>query len=893
MKIRHGLPAGAPSHQNNQGIILEHVNKKKIVLAIGLALSAYGAAHADQPSSTPVQTQQQGEAGPARRSQPYPQAPAVQLLPATPLPFLAPRPQDQVSGLKWGSFVVYPEVSLSGLYDDNIYATPTNTVHDWVTIISPAVSVKSAWSKNMLNFRAGTDIDRYHSYSSEDTADYWANVDGRYDLSANANVYAGGGFSRNHEDRATPDAVLNSTKPTLYTETRGYVGAYRRLGRVALRVGGTYEKLDYNNGVTDTGTPINNNDRDRTLTALGGRLSYSFAPGYDLFGQAATDTRRYVQYYDDSGYHRDSDGYRVALGGSVNLAKRLTGEAYVGHLLQNYSDARLADVSAPYFGGEIKWFATPQTTATGFVDRSVEETTLAGSSSSLDTTVGARIEHWVAPRLKVNVRAAYIHSDFQGYDLTDGAYRVDKLLDAGAGLRYDVSRYVYVGADYRFLRRESNVPDGNYYRNQIMFTVGSQFAPLKSFAEGGALASAARAPTGIGGFYAGVQAGYGGLNTTLFSPRGNSGTLTSDFGDSAAVGGVFAGYGLEFNPWYLGLELEGDNGNLEWNHNHYPNERVFGTQSGASYGISARLGYVLPGGMLYGRAGLVRTDFHTTYSPSSGVSFAQDNTQNGRRYGLGAEVWAAGNAFWRLDYTYTNYNGYVMDYQTGADDFRNREGLFRLGLGWHLGADRKSRPAPPRPDYSGFYGGVQVGHGALTTALNAYHGNDGTNLSAGYGGFGVTSGVFAGYGHTWGKVYAGLELEAEASNAAWAHERVTSGGGRTYSVRKNGGYGGALRVGYVLSGGALLYGRYGLQDTTFHTIYKQGNSSPYDENNRLRGRRFGVGVELPASRNMFWRVDYTYTKYPALDFTTAAGNPDVVGMDTVESLFRLGLLYRF
>lgn len=867
-------------------------SKKKLVAALGLAFAAFRPAYADQPSSPPVQTQQGGEGGPAKRLQPFPQAPVVKLLPTTPLPDLVPRAEPQTRGLKWGSFVVYPEISLSGLYDDNIYATPTNPVQDWVTVISPSVSIKSAWSKHMLNFSAGADIDRYRTHTTEDAADYWANVDGRYDFSPTANVYAGGGVSRNHEDRATPDAILNSRNPTVYTETRGYVGAFRRLGRVALRLGGTYEKLNFDNGITDAGVPINNNDRDRTLTALGGRASYTLVPGYDLFAQAATDTRRYAQYYDDNGYHRDSDGYRVAVGGSVNLAKRLTGEAYVGHLLQNYSDARLQDVSAPYFGGEIKWFADPQTTVTGFVDRSVEETTLAGSSSSLDTTVGGRIEHWLQPRLKLNVRAAYIHSDFQGYDLTDGAYRVDKLLDAGIGLRYDVSRYVYVGADYRFLRRESNVLDGNYTRNQIMFTVGSQFAPLKSF-EGGALTGALRTPTGIGGFYGGLQAGYGGLNTTLFSPRGNSGTLTSDFGDSAAVGGVFAGYGFEFNPWYLGLELEGDNGNLAWNHSHYPNERVFGAQSGASYGVSARLGYVLPGGMLYGRAGVVRTDFHTTYSPSSGLSFAQDNTQNGRRYGLGVEAWAAGNAFVRLDYTYTNYDSYVMDYQTGADDFRNREGLFRLGLGWHFGADRKSRPAPPRPDYSGFYGGVEVGHGALTTSLEAYHGNDASNLLAGYGGFGVTPGVFAGYGHAWGRVYAGLELEAEASNAAWAHERVTSGGGRTYSLRKNGGYGASLRAGYVLAGGGMLYGSYGLQDTSFHTIYIQGNSSPYDENSRSRGRRFGVGVELPAAQNVFWRAEYTYTKYPALDLTTAAGKPDTVGMDTVESLFSIGMLYRF
>ncbi|HVC50107.1 MAG TPA: outer membrane beta-barrel protein [Burkholderiales bacterium] len=869
-------------------------SKKKIALAVGIAFSVFNTSYADQPNSAPVQSQQGGNTG-GQLQEKLPKKILIQPLPLPVPPYAQARPEQDTGEIRWGTFKVSPGISVSELFDSNIYATPNNEVQDWVTIVSPSISIKSAWTKHMLNFSAGADIDQYANYSAEDTADNWANIDSRYDFSSNANIYAGIGISRNHEDRSTPDAVLNSKYPTFFTETQGYVGAYRKFKKIAVRLGSTYQKLDFSNGITDTGLEINNNVRNRNLTSLGGRISYSITPTYDLFAQGTTDIRQYQMYFDNYGYHRDSNGYRAAIGGGINFSKRLNGEVYVGHLLQNYKDSRFQDVNAPYFGGEIKWFKTPQTTISGFIDRSVEETTLTGSSSSLDTTIGGRVEHWIQPRLKLNMHLGYTRSVFQGYDITDSAFRVDKLLDAGIGLRYDLNRYIYLGGDYQFLRRESNVLDGNYYRNQVMITIGSQFLPLKSLNTANSTQVVSPHSYRSDGAYVGIQTGYGSTSTALFGQRGSNGTLAADFGNKGIVNGIFAGYGINFNPWYLGIELNGNVSNLNWNHNHLPNQRIFNVEQQNSYGISGRLGYVLDSGMIYGRVGLAQTDFYTTYTLDNGVTFTQNNGQYGRRYGFGTEAWAGGNAFWRLDYTYTTYDNYDVNYLTGVDSFHNRETLFQLGFGWHLGAHENHPPKAQEIHYSGFYMGLQAGQDMLNTYVNAFHGEDNSTLLANYGASGINSGVFGGYGHAWHQVYLGFEINAEASNAIWQQNRVTSGsGGRDYSVRERGGYGGALRLGYVMNEGSLLYFHYGLESSTFETNYNRGPNYPYDENNRLRGKRFGVGVELPLGSNLFWRMEYDYTHYPDLNFKTAQpGNPDIVNISNSDNLYRIGLLYRF
>jgi opacity protein-like surface antigen len=117
-----------------------------------------------------------------------------------------------------------------------------------------------------------------------------------------------------------------------------------------------------------------------------------------------------------------------------------------------------------------------------------------------------------------------------------------------------------------------------------------------------------------------------------------------------------------------------------------------------------------------------------------------------------------------------------------------------------------------------------------------------------------------------------------------------------------GSYGGALRVGYVLGNGALLYGRVGVVQTRFNTIYEKGNGTGawIDQSDTLGGTRIGVGAEIPASESAFVRMDYSFTRYgDSISFVTTNGvgsgtpNPDDMTFKNYESLFRLGFGFRF
>lgn len=876
--------------------------------------SVWGAPPATPP--VPVQNQnaantQQGAGTSATAISPF-----LANRPVTPAP---PSRQTEFPGIPWGSFLVFPELSLTATHDDNIYAerpyaaSRTYVTEDVVYTLSPALALKSNWTRHALNFDAGGDFDRYANHDTENVNDYWLGFDGRYDLSPTTNVFGGARHARDHEDRSTPGSDVTQVEPTRYDHDEAHLGLAHAFGAFRLRLGGTYDRYDYKDGVLGSGALSDNDYRDHNLGSLGVRLGYVLSSRYELFGQVATDNRRYDNPINGRAFNRDSDGSRAAVGMKFILPlQHVSGEAFAGVMRQNFDYGGFSDVSKPYFGALTVWRPTTQLTATGFIDRSLEETTVTDgvtyASSSIDTTYGFEVERRLTSKLSVSGRAAYTRSTFNHFD------RLDKIIDAGAGLRYYVLPNVYLGADLRIVDRASSDIAAQYSRNQVMASIGYTPARNRDYAiipeqEAGA-PEAPHAQGQFSGFYLGAQLGHGALTTSTWGPRGGGGVDAADMGSFGTSYALFGGWGTEIaSAWYLGVELDGGDSNADWYHRkNKPDSVTVSADKDSSIGLSLRTGYLLDGGMLYGKLGKVRTDFHTYYTENlypSGA-FDKDHTETGTRIGLGLEIPASRNLFVRTDYSVTRYGSYDVPYQSGAgpttittEAFKTGDAVFSLGLGWRFGGQRPAVATRPASGLRGLYMGASLGHGTLGTQLTGTH-DIGAGDYAFTGDFartGFTGGVFAGYGHTHNQIYVGLELEAEAANFGWEHERTTGGaGGRDFAAEKRGGYGGSLRVGYVLPNGSLLYGRIGQVQTRFNTIYNRGSNSAkwVNRSDSLDGTRVGVGAEIPASRNVFVRMDYSYTRYnDPVHFVTEQTNPDNMSFDNVESMARLGLGYRF
>ena len=388
------------------------------------------------------------------------------------------RPDYDPTGIRRGSFVFFPRGSLQVQYDDNIYATDRNPKDDLITILSPALAVRSDWTNHALNFDANYTVGMYAAQQNELFMDYAFSVDGRLDITRNSSLSGALAVSHEHEERGSPDEVFGR-EPTEFTVYTAQAGYFHRFNRVTALLESTFNRLDYRDvaaGTSTTGVPanfvipttggqVNNDDRDRNEYDLVGRVGYEIQPGYEAFVRGAFNWRDYIQRADDLGFRRDSRGYRVETGARLDLTGIVFADIFAGYLSQNYDDPRLPTVNGWLAGLTGYWNVTGLTTVTASVNRRVSETTQPGASGALDTDFGVNVDHELRRNVILSAGARYANSDYQGFN------REDDLYSASLGATYLVNRNAQIRAAYTHTTRDSNRANLDYSRNIVLLTL--------------------------------------------------------------------------------------------------------------------------------------------------------------------------------------------------------------------------------------------------------------------------------------------------------------------------------------------------------------------------------------------------------------------------------------
>jgi len=379
----------------------------------------------------------------------------------------APRPDYEASGVRVGGFIVSPSLDIGITHDTNIYATDTDEKSATIGIIAPAVTVKSGWSNHALGFSASAEIGRYSKHSSENYEDYRLGADGRVDISRETMFNLAATYDKGHEERGSADAV-NGAKPTETTTEAATIGLTHSVGRLSTEFSLGAQDLEFDNVLTSLGTTINNHDRNRDIVEGMIRADYEFSPGYSAFVLGALNKRDYDDAVDDNGFNRDSDGYRLRAGARINLTGVVFADVYVGYLKQDYKDAALKTAKGSQLGLAGIWNVTQLTTVKADLGRAINETTVTGASSTLDTAGTVTVDHEMLRNLLLRATAGYTKSSFEG------TTRKDKLWDLGFGATYKMNPNLHLSADYSYKNRDSNVALTDYDRSQIMLRLKLQ-----------------------------------------------------------------------------------------------------------------------------------------------------------------------------------------------------------------------------------------------------------------------------------------------------------------------------------------------------------------------------------------------------------------------------------
>lgn len=368
-------------------------------------------------------------------------------------------------GVRMGSFLLFPELSVEGVYDDNLFLSTSNSRADWALVLNPSLRVRSDWSRHSLTATLSTERSYHERFTGENEETYAAGVTGRLDIRRDTNLAAAANYSQFPEDRSDTDFPSGAIeRPTERNRDASLEGNHG-FNRVTLTLRGELFEEDFDDGTTLGGAVINNDDRDVVERRVTGRAAYEFMPDVAAFAQASVNERIFAESFDDDGTRNGSSGYDMQGGVSFQLTGKLTGEFSAGYTSQTPDDITLSVIDGLILNAGLEWQASGLTTVRLDAASSVEETTQAGSSGSIVRSADVSIEHRLRSHILLGTSLGYEREEFSGSDIVDEEIRL------GLSGEYNFTRSVALTAAYSHLESFSSTPDSDYSVNKVRLGV--------------------------------------------------------------------------------------------------------------------------------------------------------------------------------------------------------------------------------------------------------------------------------------------------------------------------------------------------------------------------------------------------------------------------------------
>jgi hypothetical protein len=379
-----------------------------------------------------------------------------------------PRPEYDPLGIRYEGFYFYPKWTQTEVFDDNIFAVPSGTTADLISIFSPAFQVRSDFNQHAVSVGGRADLGRYMINPSENYDDWAFFADGRIDVTRDAGLVGAATFARRHEERGSPDDV-DGKHPTEFYAFAPSIGGYYQLNRISIRTEASLTRYDYEDVSTSDGDIIDQDDRDRTEYNGGARFGYEIVPNYEAFLRGTFNNRVYNDKTDTSGFRRSNHGFAIDVGAAIDLTGVIFGNVFAGYHKQYYQDSRFQPVNGVDFGADVTWNVTRLTTVKALIERRTEETTLNNASGYNSMNFGASVDHELLRNVILSASGSYQMNNYDGEVSRD-----DKLIRAGAGGKYLINRYAAIGLAYNFLNRNSNEQGEDFTINQVLLTLDLQ-----------------------------------------------------------------------------------------------------------------------------------------------------------------------------------------------------------------------------------------------------------------------------------------------------------------------------------------------------------------------------------------------------------------------------------
>jgi hypothetical protein len=347
-----------------------------------------------------------------------------------------------------------PYVGLAGGYDDNLFYSSTNEKSSYLYVISPGLRLDARDASKAFSIAYQS---QYGVYTSSRNDDYWDhNVAATFDTIMAPSLYGRLSyyFVHGHDPRGLTDRPTQETPDRFEDSRPGATLAYGVPGaRGRIEAYYSYEMRKYiNNRETTVGS-------DRDVPEYGAAFYWRVMPRTSVLFEARRTDQNYLLATSPLDSHED----RYYAGVTWEASASTSGTIKVGELKKKF-DSGLSSFSGTSWEGLVTWLPRTYSRFDFYSARYPIESTGLGSFILADASGVMWTHNWNS-YLSTGVNARYERDKYQDFD------RNDDITSVGLKVGYKFRRWLTLGAEYTYAKRNSNMDIYDYTKNLYFLTL--------------------------------------------------------------------------------------------------------------------------------------------------------------------------------------------------------------------------------------------------------------------------------------------------------------------------------------------------------------------------------------------------------------------------------------
>ena len=376
------------------------------------------------------------------------------------------RPDYDSLGMRFGSFLLHPELRESVGYDDNILGTKSGSGS---TLVETNAVLRADYDHSDATARAVVSVDdfRFVSRNSQSYTNWTASVGGAYTI------------DRDQLSASYDHLTLNQTPRDLEAPQLGspleyridvFRAAYKAMfNRWYLQPGISLSRFDYDNGGVNGARYLQTfRNRDVAMPSL--TVGYELAPRRNVVlvvRDAVADYSNAAQLQAKRNFNDAS----VLAGIDYDADSTWRFRVLAGYENRSFRSGQYKTIQAPTVETAVIWNPNGLTTLTGLLTRHVQDSADETVAAFTETALIARIDHELQRNILLQGRAGIYQDDYSQGHGSQSLYRV------GASATWLINRNLQLVGSYDFTGRRSGgstsqgVTGPSFDSNRFMLTL--------------------------------------------------------------------------------------------------------------------------------------------------------------------------------------------------------------------------------------------------------------------------------------------------------------------------------------------------------------------------------------------------------------------------------------